>query len=67
MPQTSDGCLREPDPNGVNRWSLPIEGDSGLKPPSPWTVRKQSSLTGFTTFALGAFFIIKAFELRIVL
>ena len=41
-----------------NRWSLPIEGDSGIppeadsplaeKPPSPQTVREQSSLTGFT-------------------
>ena len=42
-----------------NRWSLPIEGDGGLKPPSPQTahpvrkllpngVKKRSSLTGFT-------------------
>ena len=31
-----------------NRRSLPIEGGGGLKPPSPRTVKKQSSLTGFT-------------------
>jgi len=48
MPQTSDGCRRQPDSNGVNRRSLPIEDDGGLKPPSPRTVKERSSLTGFT-------------------
>jgi len=35
-----------------SRWSLPIEGDGGLKPPSPQTVRERSSLTGFTLLEL---------------
>ncbi|MDD5069732.1 MAG: PHP domain-containing protein, partial [Candidatus Omnitrophica bacterium] len=35
-------------PADLNQWSRPIEGDDGLKPPSPQTVRGQSSLTGLT-------------------
>ena len=57
MSQTSDDCLRQPDSNGVNRWSLPIEGDGGLNPP-PRTVKERSSLTGFACAALQRYFII---------
>jgi len=42
-----DPALRDAISNGVSRWSLPYEADSGLIPPSAQTVKEQSSLTGF--------------------
>jgi len=61
-PQAYDNCLRQPISNGVNRWSLPIECDGGLKPkadpplaekpPLPQTVKELRSLTGFTLIEL---------------